>query len=469
MPAIAPPSPGVVLGGRYVLAERIGQGGMSSVYRAHDTALDRTVAVKVMRAAPDDHAAVRRMRAEAAALGAVSHPGLVTLYDADVADDGSGFLVLEYVPGPTLRRRLDLGALSMVDAASIAVDLAEGLHAVHAAGIVHRDLTPSNVLLTEAETEPVRAKLADFGIAHLADWTRVTSPGMTVGTAAYLAPEQVRGDEPTAAADVYSLGLVLLEALTGERAFRSSTAPEILAARLTVGPAIPADLPPLWRSLLSSMTEIDPRDRPAAAEVASAGACLPLAAEGNPLDAATAPVRLPVAATPVARATGTRSLPAVPGNTPQRSAGSSHRARRRASRFGVLLAGAAAGAAIGVAGLSLSLAAAPSETTTVLEPRSIVAVTPPSTVTHTAVDSTPAPAQPDDPAQPADPAVAPAEGTAPDSPVGGTSATTGEEVSDNGGAGTAQKESEVRTGPGSGGNGSANGRGAEKGRGADAR
>ena len=134
---------------------------------------------------------------------------------------------MEYIDGGTLADRISKGPVSAPDAASLAADLGEALHVVHAAGIVHRDVKPANVLLRPPLTpqHTFRAVLADFGIAYLADTARVTTPGTAMGTAAYISPEQVRGEPPTPASDIYSLGLVLLEALSGERAFRSAHLP----------------------------------------------------------------------------------------------------------------------------------------------------------------------------------------------------------------------------------------------------
>ena len=137
---------------------------------------------------------------------------------------------------------------------------------VHEKGVVHRDIKPSNVLLWNSPLpdRTFRAKLADFGIARLLDSTRVTAPGTVIGTAAYLAPEQVRGEEPSPAADIYSLGLMLIEALTGKRAFGAALSHEALIARLTVSPTIPDDISGGWRTLLTAMTASTPARRPTA-------------------------------------------------------------------------------------------------------------------------------------------------------------------------------------------------------------
>lgn len=267
---------GSILDGRYVLGEKIGEGGMARVFRAQDAALKRTVAIKVMRGPAEAPGSVERVHSETTLLASLSHPSLVTLYDAHISDSQPSYLVMEYVEGKTLRDRLDGGPLPADEVAALAVDLAEALHVVHDQGVVHRDIKPSNILLWKSPLpdRPFRAKLTDFGIAYLLDATRVTSPGTVIGTAAYLAPEQVRGEKPAPPADIYGLGLVLLEALTGRRAFADAVGHEAIVARLAAPPTVPAELPPRWRSLLTSMTASAPEDRPNALEVALAAADL---------------------------------------------------------------------------------------------------------------------------------------------------------------------------------------------------
>ncbi len=273
-----PPDTGDVLCGRYRLDGLIGQGGMARVYAARALSLDRDVAVKLFRPGTDAAEDTVRARSEMRALAGLNHPALVTLHDAVLPDgDGTGFLVMELVAGETLRERIAAGRLPEREVAAMTVDLAEALHVVHGAGVVHRDIKPSNVLTWPA-TMPDRAfrvKLADFGIAYLVDTTRLTTPGMLVGTAAYLAPEQVRGEPLTPAADIYALGLVLIEALTGRRAYPQDSGPAAVMARLHASPELPSTLAPPWRDLLTSMTDADPAARPTAIEVAVAATRLP--------------------------------------------------------------------------------------------------------------------------------------------------------------------------------------------------
>ena len=258
---------GSLLGARYRLESRVGAGGMGVVYRATDEKLGRTVAIKLFR---DSEAAdLQRKTSETRLLASLNHPSLVTLYDALIDGDGEAYLVMEFVDGPTLRSRISDGPVAPVDAARMARELGEALHVVHQAGIVHRDIKPANVLLRRSPVvgEEFTATLADFGIAHLVGSSRLTTPGTLLGTAAYLSPEQVRGSEPAPSSDIYALGLVLLESLTGERVFGQPVVHEAALARLTNDPEVPGELGYGWKSLLTAMTARDPGQRPTAIEV----------------------------------------------------------------------------------------------------------------------------------------------------------------------------------------------------------
>ena len=261
-----------VLDGRYVLGECLGQGGMARVYRAVDTVLDRTVAVKVF----DQHSALPdgevRRAAEVRLLAGMNHPGLVMVYDAGRDDsnlrDPFSYLVMELVDGTTLAKVISHGPLPRPAVAAIGAQLAAALDHVHSRGVVHRDLKPANVLLARVPEGTV-AKLADFGVARLVDSTRLTGYGTTLGTPNYLSPEQATGDEVTPATDIYSLGLVLLEALTGERAY-PGLGIEAVVQRLHHRPQIPERFGPGWTSLLTAMTASEPAARPDAHSVEDA-------------------------------------------------------------------------------------------------------------------------------------------------------------------------------------------------------
>ena len=313
----APALPGPVgslLADRFMIESLIGTGGMASVYRATDTALGRTVAVKLFRA--DGSAAEpERQSGEIALLASLNHFALVTLFDASTAlVDGvpRAFIVMELVDGPDLRARIEGGPLPSLDVAMMGADLAEALHYVHEQGIIHRDVKPANVLLAPSgfPGRSMHAKLADFGIARLLDETRLTATGSLLGTASYLSPEQALGAAIGAPTDVYSLGLVLLECLTGLRAY-PGTAVESAMARLQRQPEIPNALGRDWTEVLAAMTARDTADRPTAAE---ASLLLRALATGTE-DQAVATLVLP--ASTVSDAAPTEVLRADPAPTPK--------------------------------------------------------------------------------------------------------------------------------------------------------
>lgn len=294
---------GTLVADRYRVLERIGRGGLADVYRATDEALGREVALKVFRAEFASAADLRRQQDEVRILATRSHPSLVTLFDAITDAQGRGVLVLEYVKGTDVRGRLRSGALPERAVAAIGADIARALAYLHGAGVVHRDVSPANILLPESTASGVAAKLTDLGIARLVDDAKVTATGTVIGTASYLSPEQAAGRPITAATDVYSLGLVLLECLTGHREF-PGTAVESATARLSRDPRIPESLGPAWGELLRSMTSRDPAARLSAEEAAPRLSALladeaPTAVLADPAEAPTAvlpdPAEVPTA------------------------------------------------------------------------------------------------------------------------------------------------------------------------------
>lgn len=254
-------APGTVIGGRYRLVSTLASGGMADVYEAHDERLGRAVAVKVLRAG--DAGLSRRFADEVRTLARLNDPGIVALYDADEYE-GHAFFVMEFVRGRSLSDILTEGPLEPQRCAAIAASVTKGLAQAHEAGIVHRDVKPANIIVTRDGS----AKLADFGIARMTGTqSDLTAAGTVIGTAAYLSPEQAEGKEITPATDIYSLGLVLIEALTAKRVFEG-TATEAVVARLTRDPELPGGLAGDWNEILGAMTARDPSARPFAATLA---------------------------------------------------------------------------------------------------------------------------------------------------------------------------------------------------------
>jgi serine/threonine protein kinase len=322
--------PPTVVGGRYTVGDLIGRGGAADVYRARDELLGRDVAIKMFGAGGDVVAAANaeaasvpapppdpvsdepvpaqepadeadgpgpgaagrygrgpggtprpsappaelvgdleegseaRNRREVLTLAALSHPGLVTVYD--VGDDhGRAYFVMQLIEGDTLAQRIRRGPLPLGDVIALGAALADALAYVHRRGVVHRDVKPGNVLL-DADG---RAHLSDFGIAAVRDAAPVTAAGMVIGTASYLSPEQVRGESVSPAVDIYALGLVLIECITGRREYPGN-ALEAAVARLHRRPMVPVGLPESLRMLLLAMTADEPDARPDADEVLAA-------------------------------------------------------------------------------------------------------------------------------------------------------------------------------------------------------
>jgi serine/threonine protein kinase len=211
---------GTLIGDRFRLEEKVGSGGMSSVYRAFDPTLERSVAIKLMhRDISSDPDQLERFRREARAVAQLNHPHVVTVIDAG-EDDGAPYIVFEYVEGETLKGRIRrLGRLPVAEAVAYAIEIGRALECAHAHRLVHRDVKPQNVLIDPAG----RAKVTDFGIARSLEAQGLTAPGRVLGTTDYVSPEQALGHEVTAQSDIYSLGIVLYEMLTGEAPFKADT------------------------------------------------------------------------------------------------------------------------------------------------------------------------------------------------------------------------------------------------------
>jgi serine/threonine protein kinase len=278
---------------RYEIQELLGRGSMGAVYCARDVVLDREVALKLFPTESADAQQAVRYEQEARLLARLSHPGLVTVYDAGidatVASEPKPYLVMELVRGTTLADRLRDGALPAPEVSALAAQLASALAHIHRREVVHRDVKPANIILRADAGDYPTATLTDFGIARLIDGTRLTMTGFAVGTANYLSPEQLTGGEVGPPSDIYSLGLVLLECLTGELAYPGHGA-EAAMPRLQGSPEIPESLPEGWRELLQAMTRLEPEARPAAAEITTY--------LGGLTDAPTSAMQLPAVAPP---------------------------------------------------------------------------------------------------------------------------------------------------------------------------
>ncbi|MFI8166168.1 protein kinase [Streptomyces sp. NPDC085931] len=338
-----------ILAGRYRLDALIGSGGAADVYRGVDLRLRRPVAVKVFRAGTgfDTEDA---FRSETVILARLQHPGLVTAFDAG-HHGGEAFLVMQLIDGPTLKTRIAEAPLSCEAAATLGAALAEALAHAHEAGIVHRDVKPSNIILDPSG----RPHLTDFGISRLLDATTRTATGALTGTAAYLSPEQVLGRPVGRPADIYALGLVLLESVTGRLEYDGGPL-ESAIARLHRSPGLPDFLPDAFAALLRAMTSLEEQDRPTAADCARTLARLAGTATAPPAASPARPVLSVVPPAAGGRTDATHRnpspfveaprIPSVPTETPQ------HAARSTSLRGRFRVQGAAAAlAALVAAGL----------------------------------------------------------------------------------------------------------------------
>ena len=261
-------SPGLLLAGRYRLESRIAAGGVGEVWRAEDLVLARPVAVKLLQPGYASHPqTLARFRAEARHAGSLTHPGIAQVYDyGETGPAGAPYLVLELVDGPSLAGSLASGPLDSVAAMDVVAQVAAGLAAAHAAGLVHRDVKPANLLMGRDGL----VKITDFGIAHAAGSAPITQVGTLVGTPAYLAPERAAGQPATPASDMYSLGIVAFECLTGTLPFHGTPMEIAAASRLQPLPPLPPAVPAAVAALVTDLTAKDPADRPgSAAEVAA--------------------------------------------------------------------------------------------------------------------------------------------------------------------------------------------------------
>jgi serine/threonine-protein kinase len=337
---------GTVLSHRYALTEPIAAGGMGQVWRATDTVLDRTVAVKLLNPALSQQSGFReRFRAEARNSASLHHRNITTVFDYG-EDEGSAYLVMELVAGQPLSRLIaEQAPLSAQAAASILIQTANALEAAHQAGVIHRDVKPANILVTPDGT----AKLTDFGISRLVNGAPLTQTGEVLGTAQYLSPEQVVGQSATPSSDIYALGVVGHEMLTGQRPFEGETVMATALAHMNQPPPpLPDTVPVGIRNVISAALAKEPAARPATAAAMAHALGMPAAVtsdtpSGSPqVDPTQA---MPALGLPApTQVMATQTMADAPRGIPD---------RRSRFRPGWLVAATAAGALLGLAAYAL--------------------------------------------------------------------------------------------------------------------
>jgi predicted Ser/Thr protein kinase len=261
----ADPLIGTVIQGRYRITRLLGEGGMGSVYLADQLSIGRRVAIKVLHGQyARDEEFITRFRREAQSAAALNHHRVVVIYEFGQAENGSLFIAMEYVAGHTLKELIQQGPLPLGYAVRLGLQIAEGLHAAHRAGVIHRDVKPENIMVREGG----EIKLMDFGIARMQDaqaHTRLTRTGLIVGTPEYMAPEQIEGTEVTAQTDLYAWGIVMYEMLKGETPFTSPTPAKVLVSHLQQKPPplrpTRRDVPEAVERVVLQALAKDPRDR----------------------------------------------------------------------------------------------------------------------------------------------------------------------------------------------------------------
>ena len=345
------PTTGITLGGRFQLTTRIAIGGMGEVWKAKDLVLGRIVAIKVLKEEyTGDPGFLQRFRAEARHTALLNHVGIANVFDYG-EEEGSAYLVMELVPGQPLSTIIEREQVLSPDRTlSIIAQTARALAVAHAQGLVHRDVKPGNLLITPDG----RVKVTDFGIARLADQVPLTQTGQVMGTAQYLAPEQATGQTATGQSDIYSLGVIGYECLSGHRPFSGESQIAIALAQVNdAPPPLPESLPAPVRALLMSMLAKDPKDRPAnAIKLAEAAEAI----RNGDINAARAavPGMLLFDAT-----TGPITAPVDTATAPTGVIGASRDSSPTPTSALPVLGAAAAGAAAGAAGASAADADGP--------------------------------------------------------------------------------------------------------------
>jgi serine/threonine-protein kinase len=309
---------GELISDRYEIEDRLGSGGMSSVFRATDTILERTVAVKILAEhLSDDERFVARFRREALAVAKLVHPNIVQVYDTGIEGDRH-YIVMEYVKGKSGAQLLQSnGRLDTESAVEIGIQACAGLDYAHRHGIIHRDVKPGNLMILGGPAgggSDMTVKLADFGIARAEAQSRITQVGSVVGTAAYLAPEQARGDEATPSSDVYSLGVVLYQFLTGRLPYEGASLAELAVRQQSEQPLHPSsysdDVPQSVGEAVLVALESDANSR-----FAAAGELADALRRGLGGESPTASTRVMAGDDPTA---ATRHLPRTQASRPPR-------------------------------------------------------------------------------------------------------------------------------------------------------
>ncbi|MBO7717296.1 MAG: serine/threonine protein kinase [Aeriscardovia sp.] len=254
---------GQIIHSRYRLEKRVAQGGMGEVWKAYDLGAKREVAVKALRGDLEENSSrLERMRIEAKNSAYLAHPAIAALFDY-YENNRMGFLIMEYIPWPSLAQIYkEAGRIAPKKLLPLISQVAKGLYVAHKNGVIHRDIKPANIMVSPEG----KVKITDFGVSYSADQAQITQAGRVVGTAQYIAPEQARGLKPLPQSDIYSLGIVLYEGLSGHRPFTGTAPVDIAAAQVNDPvPSLPFDIPEELASYVMVMLEKNPAHRPRSA------------------------------------------------------------------------------------------------------------------------------------------------------------------------------------------------------------
>lgn len=260
---------GKTIAGKYRIDSLIGEGGMAKVFKATHTGLDREVVIKIMQVLPSIDTDLKRFERECKVTAKINHPNVISVFDVGTLDTNRPYLVMEFIEGESLRQYLDReGCMSLEDAAIVMIQVCCGLSEAHGKGVVHRDLKPENIMLRSQPDRPDWVKIVDFGIAHLRHTgTHFTRGGMAVGTADYMSPEYLSDKPLDHRADVYAMGIIFYELLTGRTTFEAETLEEMFAKHISALPKplsyYRPDLPPgcLLDQIAEKALQKNPDDR----------------------------------------------------------------------------------------------------------------------------------------------------------------------------------------------------------------